>query len=574
MTTKIFYRLFVLLVTFSLSCNFATGLIGAGDDPTNLTAILTAPDVVLLTWDSVDGAIGYDLEMSVDNGDSFTIASLPSERTSYEDLTAPEKSKLTYQVQVLTESGPAGKSKVEIETGERKPNPLTVKPAYDEENAIVATIGTQGGTVSLVDSNEVKYTLNIPKGALSADTEIRMTAVTSIQDWPLDGNPIGAVRLEPEGLVLNDVAILTIGFPVDVNPDLSIVGFAFQANGEEFHLQPSDEVSGLTNKLPFAGAHLASLAFQKPNHDIQMTVVEFKVGGVGQASGDSVSQYAKDHAPTNSGAALEQKWAAESAADDELAPLTGLTDPVAKQASLINQAISKAKNCKELNSAIVSFQMWRYDTILQGMSNDRRRAVEKQIWDDLTDKVKEVLENAATDCEKSSESGSSASANSPCAKALLEKITNPPAGTATEFNLELKNKLANKLSDTELQDIKEKLEKCKAKVYTVSGTSGPVTFNGVVCLDKPFDLAETFATGSGTVSFTPSSKLSGVVSDASNSGGCEQSGGGSYTINLNEDGSGELQWTIAIHASCPPYSKDGTYTFVLPLQPAPNLSCP
>ena len=61
--------------------------------------------------------------------------------------------------------------------------------------------------------------------------------------------------MEPEGLVLNDVAILTIGFPVDVNPDLSIVGFAFQADGQEFHLQPLDEVSGLTNKLPSAGGY-------------------------------------------------------------------------------------------------------------------------------------------------------------------------------------------------------------------------------------------------------------------------------------------------------------------------------
>ena len=39
------------------------------------------------------------------------------ERTSYEDLTAPEKGNLTYQVQVVTESGPAGKSQVSIVDG-------------------------------------------------------------------------------------------------------------------------------------------------------------------------------------------------------------------------------------------------------------------------------------------------------------------------------------------------------------------------------------------------------------------------------------------------------------------------
>ena len=151
----------------------------------------------------------------------FTIIALPPELTSYEDLTAPELSNLTYQVQVVTELGPAGKSQVSIETGERQPNPVTVTPEYDEKNATTTVLGTQGGTASLIDSNEVEYTLVIPAGALSADTEIRMTAVTSIQDWPLDGDAIGGVRLEPEGLVLNDVAILTIGIPFEVDPALA-----------------------------------------------------------------------------------------------------------------------------------------------------------------------------------------------------------------------------------------------------------------------------------------------------------------------------------------------------------------
>ena len=122
-----------------------------GGGPKNFTAVLTAPDVVLLTWDAVEGATGYILELSIDNGDSFSIVALPPERTSYEDLTAPEKSNLTYQVQVVTESGPGGKSQVSIETGERQPNPLTVTPEYDEENAVAETVGAQGGEVSLVD---------------------------------------------------------------------------------------------------------------------------------------------------------------------------------------------------------------------------------------------------------------------------------------------------------------------------------------------------------------------------------------------------------------------------------------
>jgi len=117
-------------------------------------------------------------------------------------------------------------------------------------------------------------------------------------------------------------------------------------------------------------------------------------------------------------------------------------------------------------------------------------------------------------------------------------------------------------------------EECK-QGYVVTGVSNEVSFSGEICsLDKPFVLNGTFSNGSETQSFTPSSAASGTVTESGNSGGCEQSGSGSYTITLSEEGTGELQWTIGIHASCPPYSADHTYTFVLPLQPAPDLSCP
>ena len=530
MNTKIFYRLFTLLVAFSLSCSFATKLIGEGDDPTNLTAVLTAPDVVLLTWDDVNGAIGYNLEMSIDNGDSFPIISLPPESTSYEDLTAPEKSNLTYHVQVVTESGRAGKSQVSIVTGSREPNPLTVNPEYDEENAIVTTVGVQGGTLSLVDSKKVEYTFNIPEGALSSDTEIRMTAVTAIQGWPLSGDSIGAVRLEPAGLILNDVAILTIGIPVVINPDLSIVGFAFQVDGQEFHLQPSDEENGLTDQLPFGAGHLARPAFQTPVRRIVLPVMELKVTGVGQTDHKSVIAFTKDHAPTDAGAALEQKRAAEAIADDKLAPLDnnikGVKDPARAEAFEIIKAIYNAENCQDLNRQIVSFQKWRFTQSYQSLSDDQRREYTKQIWDELTDKVKEVLENAATDCEKSSESGSSASADSSCAKALLEKITNPPAGTVSGFNLELKNKIENKLSDSELQDIKDKLEKCEIKAYSISGNIDDARMKGNTCNSSiPFTIDGTL-----DFEFTPTSPTSGTYTYTGSGDGFEAYGGGPYQI--------------------------------------------
>ena len=115
--------------------------------------------------------------------------------------------------------------------------------------------------------------------------------------------------------------------------------------------------------------------------------------------------------------------------------------------------------------------------------------------------------------------------------------------------------------------------KCK-KSYRVSGQSNNVNFTGEICgLDKPFILNGTFGNGSETQSFTPANAASGTVEESGNSGGCPQTGAGSYKVILNEHGSGELEWTETVTASCPPYSSTKPYTFRLPLKPTSDVSC-
>ena len=111
--------------------------------------------------------------------------------------------------------------------------------------------------------------------------------------------------------------------------------------------------------------------------------------------------------------------------------------------------------------------------------------------------------------------------------------------------------------------------------YTVSGTSGPVTFSGQICsLDKPFVIDGTFANGSEKQTFTPSSSTSGTVQESGNSGGCTQSGGGTYKITLNEQGSGTLEFTETVTGVCGSFSNTKTVTFKVSLTPASGLSCP
>ena len=111
--------------------------------------------------------------------------------------------------------------------------------------------------------------------------------------------------------------------------------------------------------------------------------------------------------------------------------------------------------------------------------------------------------------------------------------------------------------------------------YRVSGQSNNVSFNGEICsLDKPFALDATFPGGSAKTSFTPGSALAGSTSVSGEGGGCTQSGGGNYTVTIREDGSGTITWTTTDKLTCPGFGNSRTATFTLPLQPAPELSCP
>lgn len=489
-----------VLVT-SISCSFVTGLASGGGAPENLTAELTAPDVVRLTWDAVEGATGYLIEMSIEDSEFFPIVSFAAEYTNYEDLTAPEKSRLQYRVQAVKESGLGGTSTVTIETQERVPDPLAVTPIY-EENTVSEVIGPQGGTLHMVDSNGVEYTLSIPEGALSIETEIRMTPVAEIQGWPLDGDSLGAVKLEPEGLILNEVATLSIGFPFDVNPSLSIVGIAFQASGEEFHLSFSSKDDLSTTQQLRGGSHLASLLVA-PKNIVRMPVVELKINGTGQSSGSNASQLVKENAPSDPGAAFQQKQAASDVVDNELTPLPNLYPSAhgVREAAQIGAAIHVARNCRELNSQIASYQLLEASGYDSTATVDQQRRNRSIVEKELKDKIKQILEEAADECEKSSEQGSPTYTDSGCAKELLNKLANPSG----RFWTNISSLMNSEISQSEAEMIKEKLDKCKRKAYFISGDVDEAHMQGYTCdSSKPFKIGGTL-----TFEFIPTNEKFG-----------------------------------------------------------------
>ena len=111
--------------------------------------------------------------------------------------------------------------------------------------------------------------------------------------------------------------------------------------------------------------------------------------------------------------------------------------------------------------------------------------------------------------------------------------------------------------------------------YRVLGQSNNVSFSGEICgLDKPFVLDATFPGGSAKTTFTPSSANAGSTTVSGGGGGCNHSGGGTYNVTIKEDGSATITWTTTDTIACPGFSNSRSATFTLPLQPAPDLSCP
>jgi hypothetical protein len=120
----------------------------------------------------------------------------------------------------------------------------------------------------------------------------------------------------------------------------------------------------------------------------------------------------------------------------------------------------------------------------------------------------------------------------------------------------------------------EKAKKC-AKSYRVNSSSNDVSFTGEICnINKPFNLDAKYPGGTAKTTFFPDGEGEGQTTVYGGGGACKHSGGGDYTVVLKDDGSGTLTWTTSDTIACPGFSNSRTATFTLPLQPAPELSCP
>jgi hypothetical protein len=579
MKNRRFWRPLTVVILFSLSCTLFSGLMpgsgastplkASGKGPAGLTAQATSADSVKLAWQPVSGATSYRISASDALEGAYSVMALGPDATVYEDFMALPGTQLTYAVEALSDSGSIGQSVVQVTTPARKPNPLTVAAQLDPKKTASATIGPEGGSISLKDSKGVSYKLDIPAGALTDQTDISLTAVKSVAGWPLDGPMLAAVKLEPDGLQLDSLATLSITFPAALpQNDLPTVGFGFSGSGQEFHLQPLSDRKAGTGFVPDAsgGGHLSSPARQDAATIVEETLFMYGVG-VGAGSPASVGSLVRSSAPTSAGDALLQKAAAVGAALKSL--ILGPTDPnqlmLEEYLRNVKKTISDAEDCRDVHRAIGSASSWLDAANGRGLDPGTLQNGHDSLMQRLANKIKTVIDGEIENCQKQP---GHPSKNTNCVQGLIKSLR---SGSSQMFR-DVGYKMGLGYS---LQDKQAELNKCKPKSFMVTGNDQGITFSGKICnLEKPFEVNGTGNAGSWTAQFAPKSGLGGDMSETG-SGACTEAGAGTYTVTLGADGSGTINFKEEATLSCPGLgTKRSSASLTFKIEPAPDLACP
>lgn len=455
--------------------------VAENDGPPGFRAELSSPDIVLLTWEVVPEAVGYKVQVVFDGLEPLTVAYLPQEATHFEHFLAPEASLLTYRLQTVAAGGPAGASSLQVETQGHAPNPLTVQAAFSETGIVSAVIGPAGGTLETVDGRGLTYTLVIPPGAIRTDLEISMTPVSAIDGWPLDGDFLGAVRLEPEGWLLDEVATLTIHGAAASNPGLTTVGFAFDGAGEEFHLAPAYPALSPAAGPGTGGGGRARPVRQQDGGASSQPMTELGSAGIGQTSADAAAAMAEGHAPTSDSDAADQKAAVTDAALDDLAPLLSNAELAEIAMNNLLTQILNVEDCYGFKRAVGSFHGWESKAASLGDTGDFRQTLVEQ----LAQKAVETIEKAGQDCVEAEKGVVPASV--PCAEKLTRDIQSGSDPFYTELQQEITRDPELKKRFTEADDASEQCPHSYGVNETL--TIGYSWISGCIpSLDRPYQV--------------------------------------------------------------------------------------
>jgi hypothetical protein len=243
----------------------------------------------------------------------------------------------------------------------RATNPLDVTPTLETGSRVTQFVDVAGGTVTTTDDSGTVYTLTLPADALFSPTEITMTPVTGLAGMP--GRLVGAVRLEPEGLMLNKAAGLEIQPAGEVPPADRLVVFTADGDGSDFRLLP-DPGGGLT-----------------------LSLLHFSIPGAGDMSGDEQAAV-HDRAPASTQAQLEADMQDAVRRND---PDTQVAVARAYYGQIVKPALGAALTSDDaMNDAFAKALGWWRMTQLLGIDQQLSAEV-----DEMLDLLSQILKNAA-----------------------------------------------------------------------------------------------------------------------------------------------------------------------------------
>lgn len=141
-----------------------------------------------------------------------------------------------------------------------EPSPGNV--SMETEHRVEATIGRDGGLLTTTNDAGLRFTLEVPPGAVPGDVVVSMTPVRSIGSLPFAGGLVAAVVLEPSGLFFVRPAWLEIDTFVAPGVGQQLVGFSWEEDASSFTYtgaaQAGDQVRVLVTHFSGAGVALAS----------------------------------------------------------------------------------------------------------------------------------------------------------------------------------------------------------------------------------------------------------------------------------------------------------------------------
>ncbi len=122
------------------------------------------------------------------------------------------------------------------DTAAFQPGP-SVTVSWDDAHAASDRFDEAGGTLTATGGDGTQFVLTIPPGAIVFPVRVTMTPVSQITGLPIGGPVVGAVQIEPDGLLLMEAADLKI-LPATAPSLAGLTYFRYRGPGESYTPYP------------------------------------------------------------------------------------------------------------------------------------------------------------------------------------------------------------------------------------------------------------------------------------------------------------------------------------------------